>query len=160
MIVGSILNRVQSVVQRGLRALGAAVSHVTKPIAQSPAAGTIADLARSKPPLIAENMVLRQQLIVLNRSVKRPHFTPTDRAVFVRLANRVQTWNDALLIVKPDTVLRWHRQGFHLFWKRKSRAMSQEPKIPAETITLINEMATTNRLWGADRIRGALLKSA
>jgi putative transposase len=158
MIVGSILNQVQSVVQRGLSALGATISRLTTPIARSPASGTITDLARSKPQLVAENMVLRQQLIVLSRSVKRPHFTPTDRAFFVLLANRLQTWKDALLIMKPETVLRWHRQGVRLFWRRKSRATSQEPKLPAETITLIKEMATNNRLWGADRIQGELLK--
>ena len=158
MIVDSILNQVQTVVQRGLHALRAAISRLTKPIPTSPAAGTLADFARSKPQLIAENMVLRQQLIVLNRSVKRPHFTQADRAFFILLANRLQTWKDALLIVKPETVLRWHRQGFRLFWKRKSRVTSQQPKIPAETVTLITEMATNNRLWGADRIQGELLK--
>ena len=102
MIVGRILNQVQSIVQRGVRALGAAISRLTKPVAHSPAADTLVDLARTKPQLIAENMVLRQQLIVLSRSVKRPRFTQTDRAIFVLLANRVQTWKDALLIVKPE----------------------------------------------------------
>ena len=158
MIVGSILKQIQSVVRDGLRALRTAMSCLTKPITLAPAAGTFAGLARSKPQLIAENMVLRQQLIVLNRSVKRPRFTQTDRALFVLLANRLQTWKDALLIVKPETVLRWHRQGFRLFWKRKARATSQAPKIPAETITMIREMAANNRLWGADRIQGELLK--
>ena len=105
MIGGSILNDVQSVVRRGLRTLGAAIARVTKPIAQSPSAGIIADLARSKPQLVAENMVLRQQFIVLNRSVKGPRFTRADRAIFVLLASRVHTWKDALLIVKPETVL-------------------------------------------------------
>ncbi len=106
MLVGSILDQVQSVVRRGVRALGTAIARVTKPITQSPTAGTFTDLARSKPQLIAENMVLRQQLIVLNRSVKQPRFTQTDRALFVLLASRLQTWRDALLIVKPETVLR------------------------------------------------------
>ncbi len=146
MIVSSILNQVQTVVQRGLRALSAAISRLTKPLPTFPAAGTLADLARNKSQLIAENMVLRQQLIVLNRSVKRPYFTQADRVFFVLLANRLQTWKDVLLIVKPETVLRWHRQGFRLFWKRKSRATSQQPKIPAETVILIMEMATNNRL--------------
>jgi len=120
--------------------------------------GAVADLARSKPQLIAENLLLRQQLIVLNRSVKRPRLTNRDRGLFVLLASRLYSWKEALLIVKPETVLRWHRQGLRLFWKRKSRARSLQAQIPVETITLIKEMATNNRLWGAERIRGELLK--
>ena len=95
---------------------------------------------------------------MLTRSVKRPHFRPADRALVVLLASRLQTWKEALLIVKPDTVLRWHRQGFRLFWKRKSHLRSHEPRISLETITLIKEMTANNTLWGADRIRGELLK--
>ncbi len=68
------------------------------------------------------------------------------------LSSRVRTWKDALLIVKPDTLLRWHRQGFRLFWRRKSRAGSRAPRIPAGTIALIQEMAGNNRLWGVKRI--------
>ena len=158
MIGGSILKQVQAVVHRGLRAIGTTLSRVTRPNVQSRATGTIADLARSKSQLIAENLLLRQQLIVLKRSVKRPRLTSSDRALFILLASQVQTWKEALLIIKPETILRWHRQGFQLFWKRKSRARSCAPKIPATTITLIKEMAVDNRLWGAERIRGELLK--
>ena len=153
-----ILKRFRSIIQRRLKAAGQAISRVTKPIGHSSALGTVADLARSKPRLIAENLLLRQQLIVLNRSVKRPRFTRADRLLFVLLASKLQGWKDALLIVKPETVLRWHRQGFRLFWKRKSHARSHEPKVSAETIVLIKEMAINNRLWGAERIRGELLK--
>ena len=124
-----ILNRFWSIIQRRLKAAGRAISRVTKPIGHSAALGTVADLARSKPRLIAENLLLRQQLIVLNRSVKRPRFTRADRLLFVLLASTLQSWKDALLIVKPETVLRWHRQGFRLFWKRKSHARSHEPKV-------------------------------
>jgi hypothetical protein len=134
------------------------MSRLTKPISHSPALGTITDVVRSKPELVAENLLLRQQRIVLKRSVKRPPLTQTDRALFVLLASRLKNWREALLIVKPETVLRWHRQGFRLFSMRKSRAMSQDPKLPPETIRLIKEMTTNNRLWGAERIRGALLK--
>ena len=139
-----ILKCVQSIVKRGLQAVGTAISRVTKPLAHGPTLGTVADLARTKPQLVAENMVLRHQLIVLSRSVRRPCLTQTDRALFVLLASRLQHWKDALLIVKPETVLRWHRHGFRLFWKRKSHARSREPKVPAETITLIKEMAANN----------------
>ncbi len=154
----SILNRCQAGVQRVLYRVGQVISRWTKPNSSALALGAMADLARSKPQLVAENLLLRQQLIVLTRSVKRPRFTRADRLRFVVLASRLQGWKDALLIVKPETILRWHRHGFQLFWKRKSRAMSREPKIPMQTITLIKEMATTNRLWGAERIRGELLK--
>ena len=134
------------------------MSRLSKPISSSPILGAVTDLTRTKPQLIAENLLLRQQLIVLNRAGKRPRLTRADRALFVLLASTLHTWKEALLIVKPETVLRWHRQSFRLFWKRKSHATWQEPKIPLETITLIKEMAANNRLWGAERIRGELLK--
>lgn len=79
--------------------------------------GTILDLTRSKAALIAENALLRQQLLVVNRQVKQPHFKPLDRFLMVVLASLFSWWRQALLIVKPDTLIRWHRQGFRLFWK-------------------------------------------
>ncbi len=105
-----------------------------------------------------ENALLRQQLIVLRRQVKRPQLTKTDRALLVLLAGRLRAWKNALLIVQPDTLLRWHRVGFRLIWKIKSKTHSREPKLPAETIELIKQMAQENCLWGAERIRGELLK--
>ena len=66
--------------------------------------------------------------------------------------------NKALFIVQPETLLQWHCQGFRLFWKYKSRAVARKPKISAETVALIKEMARDNRFWGAKRIRGELLK--
>ena len=154
----TIVRRFPSIVTRGLRNARAVISRWTRPRSHSPVLGTIGDLARSKPQLLAENLLLRQQLLILNRSVKRSRLTPTDRALFVVLASRCKNWKGALVIVKPETVLRWHRQGFRLFWKWKSRAPSREPQIAAETMTLIKELARKNRLWGAERIRGALLK--
>jgi putative transposase len=118
----------------------------------------LTDQARSKSELVAENALLRQQLIILRRQVKRPACTKTDRMLLVLLARAVQTWKQALFIVQPETLLRWHRQGFRLFWKYKSRAVASQPKITAETVALIKEMARDNRLWGAERIRGELLK--
>ena len=68
-------------------------------------------------------------------------------------------WRDALLLVKPETVLRWHREGFRLFWRWKSRSRyAPEPKISDDVVALIRRMARENRLWGAERIRGELLK--
>src|SRR6266487_4919329 len=130
----------------------------TKPSNTSLMLGTVTDFARSKSELVAENALLRQQLIILHRQVKRPTYAKTDRLILVLLARVSRAWKQALFIVKPETLLRWHRQGFRLFWKYKSRAASSTPKIPAETIALIQEMATENRLWGAERIRGELLK--
>jgi len=118
----------------------------------------VADLARSKSELVAENAFLREPLIILRRQVKRPACTKTDRMLLLLLARMVQTWKQALFIVQPETLLRWHRQGFKLFWKYKSRAASTTPRISQETVTLIKEMARDNRLWGAERIRGELLK--
>jgi putative transposase len=107
---------------------------------------------------VAENALLRQQLIILRRQVKRPACTKTDRMLLVFLARIVRSWKQALVIVQPETLLRWHRHGFKLFWKYKSRAISATPKISTETVALIKEMARDNRLWGAERIRGELLK--
>jgi len=130
----------------------------TKPGTPSLMLGVPTDLARSKSELVAENALLRQQLIILRRQVKRPACTKTDRMVLVLLARMVRTWKQALFIVQPETLLRWHRQGFKLYWKYKSRATSVKPKISAETVALIKEMASKNRLWGAERIRGEFLK--
>ncbi len=107
---------------------------------------------------MAENALLRKPLIILRRQVKRPACTRTDRMLVVLLARMARTWKQALFIIQPETLLRWHRQGFKLYWKYKSRAASAKPKISAETVALIKEMAVQNRLWGAERIRGEFLK--
>jgi putative transposase len=130
----------------------------TKPDTTSLLLLTLTDLARSRAELVAENALLRQQLIILRRQVKRPACTKTDRMLLVLLARAVRTWKQALFIVQPETLLRWHRQGFQLYWKYTSRAAMSKPKIAAETVALIKEMARDNRLWGAERIRGELLK--
>ncbi len=132
----------------------------TRPTTAPLVVGTLADLARSKPALVAENVLLRHQLAILRRSVKRPRCTPADRALLVVLASRVRVWRSALLIVQPDTLLRWHRQLFRVYWHRRSRAAApaHRPPLAPETVALIREMARANRLWGAERIRGELLK--
>ncbi len=119
----------------------------TKPSNTSLLLGTVTDLARSKSELVAENAFLRQQLIILRRQVKRPICAKTDRILMVLLVRMVRTWKQALFIIQPETLLRWHRQGFRLFWKYTSRAASSKPKISAETVGLIKEMAAQNRLW-------------
>ena len=130
----------------------------TKPLTSSLLLGSLADLSRSKSQLIAENALLRKPLIILSRQVKRPVYRKADRVLLVLLARVVQTWKHALIVIQPDTLLRWHRELFRLVWKRRSKAASHTPKIAAETVALINEMAGNNRLWGAERIRGELLK--
>jgi transposase InsO family protein len=141
-----------------LDALSSRFTRWTKPLRTSLPLATLTDLGRSKSKLIAENALLRQQLIILRRQVKRPACTKTDRLLLVLLARIVRTWKQTLLIVQPETLLRWHRELFRLYWKRKSKTASHTPKVAAETIALIREMATNNRLWGAERIRGELLK--
>ncbi|MDP9373774.1 MAG: integrase core domain-containing protein [Chloroflexota bacterium] len=155
-----LLRRIVRIGPVTLQAFKRRLVAVTRPAAPTLIAGALADLTRSKPQLVAENALLRQQLLVLRRGVKRPRCTPADRAIFVLLAGRVRAWRQALLIVQPDTLLRWHRELFRTFWRRKSRAksMARRAGVSAETITLIREMAVANRLWGAERIRGELLK--
>jgi hypothetical protein len=108
----------------------------TKPSTPALLLGTVADQARSKSELVAENALLRQQLLILRRHVKRLACTKTDRMLLVLLARMVRTWKQALFIVQPDTLLRWHRQGFQLYWKYMSRAASPKPRISPETVAL------------------------
>jgi putative transposase len=129
-----------------------------KPPTTSLLLGTIVDLARGKSELIAENALLRQQLIILHRQVKRPDYKKTDRLLLLLLSRMVRAWKQALFLVQPETLLRWHRELFRMFWKRKSRTHSRKSKLSPETIRLIREMTANNRLWGAQRIRGELLK--
>jgi putative transposase len=89
--------------------------HLTPPFRYSIVLSTAADLTHSKGDLIAENALLRQQLIVLHHQINKPTFSQWDRLWLVLLASRVKNWKESLLIFKPDTLLRWHRQGFRLF---------------------------------------------
>jgi hypothetical protein len=102
--------------------------------------------------------MLRHQLIILRRQVKQPVYRKIDRFLLVVLARMVRTWKQALFLVQPETLLGWQRELFRLFWKHKSKAHSSKPRLSSEIITLIQEMAANNRLWGAERIRGELLK--
>jgi transposase InsO family protein len=117
-------------------------------------------LTRSKQALLVENALLRQQLLVLERQLKRPKLNWWDRAVMVMLASRLASWQDALLIVKPDTVLRWHRDLFRWLWRRKSQVKARlgRPPLAREKVALIRRLAKENIAWGSERIRGELLK--
>jgi putative transposase len=156
--MADILTPLQRLKESCLHALSSRFSRWTKPLRTSLPLSTLSDLGRSKSELIAENALLRQQLIILRRQVKQPACTKANRILLVLLARLIRTWQQALVIVQPDTLLRWHRDLFCLYWKRRSRAHAHKPKVDAETIALIRQMATQNRLWGAERIRGELLK--
>ena len=106
--------------------------------------------------IIAENLALRHQLGILQRSVKRPMLRQWDRILWVWLSRFWAGWRSALLIVQPDTVVRWHRQGFKLYWRWKSRKKPGRPKTDAEIRSLIRRMCRENATWGAPRIQSEL----
>ncbi len=158
MAMTQLLTKPKRVVGACFRVTNRCFIRRTAPAVGTLAIGSVADLSRSKASLVAENTLLRHQLIVLRRQVARPHLTALDRFLLVVLASKVRFWRSALLIVQPETLLRWHRLGFRLFWKARSRPTATMPRVPSDTVALIGEMAQDNRLWGAERIRGELLK--
>ena len=135
-----------------------------KPATATLVTGALSDLTRSRADLIAETVMLLQQLIVLKRQVKRPQLTDFDHIRLLPTARCTQFWQQALFIIQPDTLLRCHRDLFRRYWRCKSKNKRRQPRIAPETIALIRKtachlpMAGENRLWGAERIRGELLK--
>ena len=116
-------------------------------------------LFRSRASLQAEILTLRHQLNVLRRkSPKRLTFTSIDSLVFAGLYRLAPGVLDALKIVRPETVIRWHRAGFRAYWRWKSRPRGGRPKTPPEIRDLIREISLANPLWGAPRLHGELLK--
>ena len=114
---------------------------------------------RSRAALQLEILALRHQLGVLQRSAKRPKLTAADRFLWARLSEIWADWRSALVIVKPETVIAWHRKGFRLFWTWKVRhGEPGRPPVSKETRELIRKMSRENPLWGAPRIHGELLK--
>ncbi len=134
------------------------IKNWAKPATLSLISGFLSDLTRSRSDLIVENALQCHQLIVLHRPVKRPLLTSRDRFRLILFARCTRFWKQALHIVQPDTLLRWHRELFRSYWRLKSKGKKNKPKIPPETIALIRKMAKENHLWGAERIRGELLK--
>lgn len=115
-------------------------------------------LLRSRLELMVENLALRQQLAVFKHQHCRPRLRPADRIFWVFLRRAWRNWTNALIVVKPDTVVGWQRKGFRLFWRLRSRAKRVgRPRIPRELRELIGRMARENG-WGAPRIHGELLK--
>ena len=115
----------------------------------------IADLFRSRAALEAEILVLRQQIIVLRRGKPtRLPFIGTDKLVLGWACRLFPNTRDALAIVRPETVVRWHRAGFRFYWRWKSSRRSGRPVVLAEIRQLVREMSVAKPLWGAPRIHG------
>ena len=120
---------------------------------------TVRSLSQSHRRLALENLALRQQLAVLKASAKRPRASTLDRLFWVLFAKYVNGWRAMLHALHPDTVVRWHREGFPRYWRWKSRRRRiGRPPVDRETRNLIHEMQSANTGWGAPRIHGELLK--
>ena len=121
---------------------------------------TLSSIFRSRAALELENLALRHQIGVLQRSAaKRPKLTSGDRLLWICLSRLWRDWRSALAIVKPETVLAWHRAGFRLFWTWKvGHGQPGRPLISREVRDLIRKMCRENPGWGAPRIHGELLK--
>ena len=114
---------------------------------------------KSKSRLEAENAALRHQLIVLRRKVRgRAQLTNGDRWFFIQLYRWFPSILEALTIIRPETLVRWHRVGFRFYWCWKSRTRGGRPQIETDLRGLIRRMSIENPLWGAPRIHGELLK--
>ena len=154
------MNFLRQIVHSLCQAVKQRLRQWTKPDNHTLALNAALDITRSKSELVLENALLRQQLIVLQRQTKRPKLTWHDRALIVFLASKLRTWKEALIIVQPDTVLRWHRELFKHFWKRKSNPKQKQgrPPLTDDLVALIKRVVKENLTWGAERIRGELLK--
>ena len=108
-VFAAAFGRFRAFATRAMAGLNATWRRLTRPVPL--VAGVVGDLLRSRRELIAENALLRQQLIVASRKIKRPSFRPHERGLLVLLARLVPRWRNALLLVKPETVLKWHRAG-------------------------------------------------
>ena len=113
---------------------------------------------RSRRNVALENLVLRHQLQVALRTNPSPRLSNPDRLLWVWLRHSWPDWRDHLHIVKPETVVGWHRKGWRLYWTWKSPGRIGRPRLPEEVKDLIAKISRDNRLWGTERIRGELLK--
>jgi hypothetical protein len=119
----------------------------------------VASPFKSKRRLEAENAALRHQLNVLRRKVRdRVWLTNNDRWFFVQLYRWFPSILQVLTVVRPETLVHWHRAGFRCYWRWKSRSVGGRPSIETDLRVLIRRMSTENPLWGAPRIHGELLK--
>ncbi len=120
---------------------------------------SIANCFSSRQQLVLENLLLRHQLSILQRNAKRPRLQTSDRALFVLISRFLNNRRQFITIVKPETVISWHRKGFKLFrrWKCRRGKPGRNP-IDPEIRKLIRDMSMANQLWSAPRIHGELLK--
>ena len=119
---------------------------------------TVLRLFRSRRRLLLENLALRQQLLVLKRSIRKPRLRATDRFFWIVFRRFWNGWNKVLLLVSPQTVVGWHRRGYRIFWRWKSRRSGGRPSVDRKLIALIRRMWSSNPTWGSRRIQAELAK--
>jgi putative transposase len=119
---------------------------------------TLARLFRGRHDLVVENLLLRHQLHVALRSRPRPDLKTRDRFFWLVVRSLYPDWKRHLILVRPETVVRWHRRGWRLYWRWRSGHHLGRPRLSPEIRELIATMASENPLWGTERIRGELLK--
>ena len=120
--------------------------------------GMARDIFRGRAKLIAENALLRQQVVVLKRGASRPRLKPRDRWTMAAITKVFPALLDAVIIVRPETVIRWHRSLWRLLWRHRSRRPAGRPPVDADTRALIRRMWQENPLWGEDVIAAELAK--
>jgi putative transposase len=120
--------------------------------------GTLRSSVRTHRELALENLALRQQLAVWKARQPRPQLRATDRIFWVVLSRLWTSWRSSLQLVRPETVVRWHRLGFRRYWAWKSRRRRGRPMVNTELRDLVRRMSRANPLWRAPRIHGELLK--
>ena len=117
------------------------------------------DLLRPRRDLLLENLALRQQINVLRRGNPKPAFRLLDRLFWIVLMRTWEGWRRPLALVQPETVIAWHRKGWRLWWRFKSKPKEPgRPRVPWEVIELIKRISRENPTWGAPRIHGELMK--
>ena len=152
-MLAHILHRACGHARAAVRAIRRRLGSALRPATTSSLVlGVATDLVRGKAELVAENALLRQQVIVLRRSTKRPRISRSDRALLVLLASRVRAWRQALLIVQPAPLLRWHRAGFRLLWRWRSAPRSNQPRYIARTRPAAAARIAARIVAAADRL--------
>ena len=147
-----------STVERGGHRVGQIIKTLLRPVRTTAALTSAAalDAVRPRSELVAENALLRLRILVLARAAPpRPRLFREDRLLLVLLARVNTAWRDALHLVQTDTLLRWHRDLFTLFWRRRSRRTHSSRGLGVQVVELIRTMANANALWGAERIRAS-----
>ena len=134
------------------------LQQLTRPVTGKMGVGTAQDLTRTRTNLLLENAFLRLQVTILTKQVPRLQITRRERLKLLFLARLLPPWKSLLQIVQPETLLRWHRDLFKTYWKKKSKTKPHPRRISDALIALIRQLALENGQWGAERIRGELLK--